>query len=87
MWRGPAWLTVLRDVVCLALGGWGVWHEAVQDKPEVLILTFFGGLMVAPGLFAAHWLAQSGIGAPSSPPPAPSSQQPPPSLPSTDSLG
>lgn len=79
MWRGPAWLTVLRDMVCFGLGGWGVIHEALRDKPEVMVLTFFGVLMVAPSVLAAHWLAQSGIGGPSSEPPQPPSASPQPS--------
>lgn len=77
MWsRTPPWLTVLRDVVCLALGVWGVIHEELSGKADLANLTFFAGLMIAPAALAAVWLARSDTAGPSSEPPA---SVPPPS--------
>ncbi len=83
MWsRTPPWLTVLRDVVCLALGVWGVIKEELSGKADLGRLAFFAILMVAPAALAAVWLAQSGTAGPSSEPPA---SLPPPSPPSPSS--
>lgn len=81
MWsRTPPWLTVLRDVVCLALGVWGVIHEELSGKADLGRLAFFAALMVAPAAIAAVWLAQSGTAGSSSDPPvsppSPSSSSP-----------
>lgn len=86
MWiRTPPWLVVLRDVVCLALGVWGVIHEELSGKADLGRLAFFAGLMVAPAALAAVWLAQSGTAGSSSDPavspPAPPSPSPSPNGP------
>lgn len=80
MWRriSPV-LTVLRDLASFMIGGWGLIHEALQDKPEAGVLAIFGALLVTPGVLAAHWLTQSGTGAPSSQPPTPPPQSSSPS--------
>lgn len=85
MWsRTPPWLTVLRDVACLALGVWGVIHQELSGKADLGLLTFFAILMVAPAALAAVWLAQSGTAGPSSDPPV---QPPSPSSPSPSQSG
>jgi hypothetical protein len=71
---------VLRDLVCLAVGVWGVVHEELSSKPDLGRLAFFSVLMVAPGVLATVWLAaQSGIGGQSSPPQVEPSPSPSPS--------
>lgn len=84
--RSPLWsrispaLTVARDLASFGIGGWGLVHQALQPTPNTGVLMVFAGLLVAPGLLAAHWLATSGIGGPSSTPPSPqppSGAQPP----------
>lgn len=85
MWsRTPPWLTVLRDVVCLALGVWGVVKEELSGKADLGRLVFFALLMIAPAALAAVWLAQSGTAGSSSDPPV---QPPSPSSPSPSSSG
>lgn len=70
-------MTVVRDMVCLGLGGWGVIHEELSGKPSLGVLALYGVLMVAPGALATWWLAQSGTGSPSPlPPPEPSPSPP-----------
>jgi hypothetical protein len=81
VWRTPPWVIVLRDMVCLAIGVWGVIHEELSGKADLGRLGFFAVLMVAPGVLAGVWLAiqQSGTagpgpssGSPPSPSPSPS---------------
>jgi hypothetical protein len=81
VWKGPAWLTVLRDLVCLALGVWGVVHEELSAHPSVEVMGFCGVLMVAPGVLAAWLLGRTG--SPSLPPPSPPASP----LPSSPSAG
>ncbi|MEO5875531.1 MAG: hypothetical protein ABIS86_17075 [Streptosporangiaceae bacterium] len=59
-------MPVVRDVVCLVLGIWGVIHEELSGKANPMVLAIYGIFMVAPGLIAAVWLTQSGTGSPSS---------------------
>lgn len=77
MWRGPAWLTVVRDLVCLGVGVWGVIHEELSGHPNLGVLALYGVLMVAPGALATVWLAQSGTASASPAPPAEPSPSPP----------
>ena len=86
MWRGPAWVTVIRDLACLVLPGIGFIIEALKDKPSVELLVLYMALTSAPGLAGAVFLARHGPGgtAPPSPPsPPPPSPPPPPSSSST----
>lgn len=82
MWRGPAWLTVLRDLLCLILGVSGVIYEETSGKPDLSRLVFFALLIVAPGALALAWLGRTGS-APSSPP----AEEPQPPLSSPSSEG
>jgi len=68
-------MTVVRDMVCLAVGVWGVIHEELSGKADLGRLAFFAVLMIAPGILATLWLAQSGTGSPS--PPSPQEPSPP----------
>jgi len=68
VWKGPAWLTVGRDVICLTVGVWGVIHEELSRTPDLTRMGFFGVLMISPGLLAAWWLGRTV--APSSTPPS-----------------
>jgi hypothetical protein len=71
LWKGSPWLTILRDVVCLVLGAWGVVNEELSAHPDLSRLGFFGILMIAPMTLAGWWLGRTG--SQSSPPePAPS---------------
>lgn len=83
MWRGPAWLTILRDLACLVLPGIAFLAEAFKDKPSVELLVIYMGLLSFPGLAGAVTLARHGPGgtAPPSPPPV----SPPSSSPSSTS--
>lgn len=81
LWRGPAWVTVLRDVLMLVLpSGAFVW-EVLKDKPSVELLILFMALLSFPGLAGVLTLARNGHGGiepPSSEPPSlPPSPQPP----------
>ncbi|MFC5946586.1 hypothetical protein, partial [Micromonospora harpali] len=75
-------LTVLRDLASFLIGGWALLHQALQPKPDTGVLLIFAGLLVTPGVLAAHWLATSGTAGqssqPPSPPPQSSSPLPPP---------
>lgn len=73
VWKGPAWQTVGRDLVSLAVGVWGVLHEELSHSPDLTRMGFFGVLMVAPGVLAAWWLGRTG--SPSSTPPSASSPE------------
>lgn len=91
MWRGRGrwsprdWLTVIRDVVCLGLGMFGVINEELSGKADLGRLTFFALLMVAPGALAGLALLQqqSGTGGQSSAPQEPPQPSLPPSAPAT----
>ena len=83
MWR--AWLTVGRDVICLALGIWGVIHEELSPHPDVYRMIFFGTLMVTPAAITTWWLGRNTNG--SSSPSPPLEPPPSPSLPSSPSRG
>ena len=75
-------MTVVRDLVCLAVGVWGVIHEELSGHADLGRLAFFAVLMIAPGVLATLWLAQSGTAGQSSAPPvepSPSSPSSPPS--------
>lgn len=77
MWRGPAWLTMTRDVVFLLLGAAGViWQGFVVPRPSAALIGVFALIMAGPGIMAAVWLAQSATAAPSPPPPPPPSPSP-----------
>jgi hypothetical protein len=79
VWRGPAWVTVLRDVVLLVLPGVAFIIEALKDKPSTELLVLYMALVSAPGLAGAVTLARHGPGGiePPSPPSAPPLPSPP----------
>lgn len=85
MWRGPAWVTVLRDVACLLLPGAAFIIEALKDKPAVELLILYMALVSVPGLAGALALARQGHGGiePPSPPSVPPASSPPSSSSST----
>jgi hypothetical protein len=80
VWRRSAWLMVLRDVLCLGLGVWGVVTEELSGNADLTRLLFFGVLMISPGLLAAAWLGRT-TGGSSSVSSQPEPSQSPPSLP------
>lgn len=71
MWRGPAWVTVVRDLACLVLPGIAFIIEALKAKPSVELLVLYMALVSVPGLAGAVFLARHG--------PAPGAIEPPPS--------
>lgn len=75
-------MTIVRDVASLAVGVWGVVHEELSGKADLGRLAFFAVLMIAPGILATLWLAQSSTAGPSSEPPA-QPQSPSPSSPTS----
>jgi hypothetical protein len=83
VWKGPAWLTVLRDLVCLVAGVLGLAHEELSPHPNLQIMAFFGLLMTAPSLLGAWLLGRTGtlFSAPPSPPPSLSPSSPSPTTP------
>lgn len=85
MWTPPTWFKVLRDLVCLAVGGWGVIHEELSGHPSPTVLAVYAVMMVSPGVLAAGWLAREGTGGQSSPPPGDSPPPPSSSQPSSTS--
>lgn len=82
LWRGPAWLTVVRDVLFLLIGSAGVvWQGFVVPRPSVPLIGVFALMMAGPGIFAAWWMIGQGgqpfgTGSPSLPPQQPPSQPP-----------
>lgn len=72
MWKTA--VVVIRDVVCLGIGAWGVVHEELSPHPDLTRMLFFAALATSPGLLAAIWLWR--IGSPSSPPPSERSAPP-----------
>ena len=92
MWRGPAWVTVLRDVVLLVLPGAAFIIEALKKQPDVGLLVLYMALVSAPGLAGAVFLARNGPGPggiepPSSPPAPPLPSPPSSSSPTSSSPG
>lgn len=89
MWRGPAWVTVVRDLACLVLPGTAFIIEALKDKPAVELLVLYMALVSVPGLAGAVFLARHGPSAiePPSPPSAPPLPSQPPSSSSPSSPG
>ncbi|GGV34285.1 hypothetical protein GCM10010182_67740 [Actinomadura cremea] len=83
MWRGPAWVTVVRDLACLVLPGTAFIIEALKDKPSVELLVIYMALVSMPGLAGAVALARHGPG--TGPPSPPSVSPPSPSSPSSSS--
>lgn len=75
MWRGPAWLTIVRDVACLVLPGVAFMVEVFKEKPSVELLIVYMGLVAVPGLAGAVTLARHGGGG-TEPPPSPSAPPP-----------
>ena len=67
MWTGPAWLRVVRDVLCMVIGAGGMVWQLAGGKPDVVVLGFLAVLMYAPGLLVARSLTQPGTGGESSP--------------------
>lgn len=65
MWKGPPWLTVGRDLVCLVLGVWGVVREELSRTPDLTRMGFFAMLILAPAGLGIWWLGRTG--SPSSP--------------------
>lgn len=74
MWTGPAWLRVVRDVVCMVIGAGGMVWQLASGKPDLAVLGFLAVLMYAPGVLAGRSLTQPGTGGQSSqsPPSSPS---------------
>lgn len=87
LWRGPAWLTIVRDLVCLVLPGIAFIIEALKDKPSVELLVLYMALVSVPGVAGVAFLARHGGTEPPSPPPAaPLSSPPPPSSSSSSGI-
>lgn len=78
MWRGPAWLTVVRDVLCIALGTVGAVREIWGGTPDLALMAFYGGLILGPGALATDRLGRTGSQSqPSATDSPPSSSSPP----------
>jgi hypothetical protein len=70
----------IRDMSALALGTGGFINEVfIKDKPELLLILLFFGMVAAPGALAALALRSQGAEAPTGPssPSPPSSRQQP----------
>lgn len=67
MWKGPAWATVLRDLLLLAIGSFGILHEELTGQASIPLLVVYTTLMGVPGAAATLWLGRTG--SPSSSPP------------------
>lgn len=79
MWRGPAWVTVVRDLACLVLPGVAFIIEALKDKPSIELLVLYMALVSVPGLAGAVFLARHGPAPGAIEPPRPPSPELPPS--------
>jgi hypothetical protein len=78
VWKGPPWLTVGRDLVCLVLGVWGVVREELSRTPDLTRMGFFAMLILAPAGLGIWWLGRTG-----SPSSQPAPESPPTSRPSS----
>lgn len=76
MWKGPAWLTVLRDMACLPVGAWGVIHEELKLHPNAGLIIVYFVAMISPGVLGALLLGRTGMLF-SQPPSQPSLSSPP----------
>lgn len=67
--------TVLRDGLCLAVGGYLLIHEGLQPMPNATLLVIYTAIVTSPGTLAARWLGKSSTdtAGSSSPQPSPSS--------------
>lgn len=82
MWKGPAWLTMARDVMSYALGAFLLLYEALWAKPvSTPVLVAATALMGLPGILGGTWLTRGG----SEPSPPQSLESPPPSPSSSSS--
>lgn len=80
MWRGPAWLTVTRDVLCMVLGFGGAATEIWGGNPDLARLGVYVGLILGPGALATDRLGRTespSVTPPSSSPSESSSPTPP----------
>lgn len=70
-------ITYSRDVVALVLGAAGFVNEMLKDKPEILLLILFFGMVLAPMPFAFLAMRSQGT-QPTPPTPEPPSGSAPP---------
>lgn len=69
MWKGPAWLTMARDVFSYALGAFLLLYEALWAKTvSTPVLVAAAALMGLPGILGGTSLGRGGS-EPSPPPP------------------
>lgn len=76
MWRGPAWVTVLRDVLLLVLPSGAFAWEAMKDKPSPELLIVYMALLACPWIASVVFLARHSPGGIE--PPSQTSLPPPP---------
>jgi hypothetical protein len=78
VWKGPAWLTMARDITSYALGAFLLLYEALWAKAvSTPVLVAATALMGLPGILGGTWLGRGG--SEQSPPPALESEPPSPS--------
>lgn len=81
MWKGPAWLTMARDVMSYLLGAFLLLYEALWAKaPDTSVLVAATALMGLPGILGGTWLTRGG-----SEPSPPQSLEPEPPSPTSSS--
>lgn len=51
--------TVLRDALCLLVGGYLLIHEGLKASPSAVLLVVYMVIVTSPGTFAAKWLGGS----------------------------
>jgi hypothetical protein len=66
VWVGPAWLTVLRDLVCLGVGAFLVIFGALTGA-DIIVFMVGTGLMGGPVVMSALWLGRAPTESPSPP--------------------
>jgi hypothetical protein len=65
--------TVLRDVLCLVVGGYLLIREGQKPMPSAVLLVIYMVIVTSPGTFAAKWLGGSNTDTAGSSSPQPSS--------------
>jgi hypothetical protein len=79
VWKSSTVSTVVRDLVLLAVGSFGVVHEELTGSASVPLLVVYTTMLGIPGAAGALWLTRAGPGPtelPSPPSPAEPSASP-----------
>jgi hypothetical protein len=77
MVSGPPWLTVLRDLLLLGVGIFGILYQLVTGKTDPALLVVFTTMLGIPGVANVLWLLKQSGEPPQPEPPSDSSSDQP----------